>query len=71
MQAISNVTMQDVCQQKLPMRHRYNSTSQGWAIKALALYHSKFCEVIQPKTLGSLQHSHLLVCLTAAIICRC
>ena len=33
------------------MPHRYNSTPQGWANKALALNHSKFYEVIQPWTL--------------------
>ena len=33
------------------MPHRYNSTPQGWANKALALYHSEYCEVIQTRML--------------------
>ena len=49
LQAISDVNLEDVCRpQDVPLHHAHDGMITGWAVKALALYHSDFCEVKFP-----------------------
>ena len=57
MQAISKVTMTDVCLlSMLPKHHNHEGKPPGWVSKALALYHSIFDEV---RLLASWHHLHV------------